>query len=933
MAYLTVKNGYQQIEESDLVNNSNENLIEFLESWKNRKTVTSGSIFQECKISICDDQPKERKDLVGTPGNSVPQGNQSVSYVHDCSQTSAVNRVESHQSSLSDENLPKDELSICFDYIETLAKRQQVKEKEIEVSVLRQLREKIEAITNSNMDSIPEYVADIVSTPENQILQSPLLYKFQCEQNINVMTTEIKKLTTQNTELNIELASLKQKLNDFKKSARSNESKEGRMEYLEALLENLETDNEDFRTKLKTVEEKNIVLKHDNKKLTIKVNDLRKENDYLRNTELSIKTQFDGETEKLYTKIQNLNEEISSLRNANQELKCEVFEVQSSKETDLSIIKLLEDKIENSKELLEKITNENKENKDYRAKFENKIKEYKEKLKKVTSHSEKLDEANRTLREINSELHSKLNGKESEVEDLKRKEKHRSDNSIHEKSTLNKTIDDLLKENEELKIHMERLQTTIHRFSKEKALSNSQGSSFSNDVLLQKLHNYREDNNSVHNDRNNYDDRYKGDVYTGDRYIRNISSSDFNRRARTTSSFNNYHRAIHQDVPKKNNSERYGIDGHDENIPNDSFDHNHQTVQDDVYNNHYVSNRHGRLYSTDNFTQNIFSESINCDKIKHDVYTNHVVSDVEGVYDNQEIYFGVKKGRDVYDIDTQDIFDNNSVRNSSDREIPKNIPENNHVNNRVMNGDAIHSKQVHDNKNDFSNQISRNRNNKFAAISQNSNGIKISRDWQPGLFPDQNNSGKVISRGFKFDTNQSRRQVLINQDKYDIISGSEHPFKRDTLPSDFKEDENFSHKKLNPSNNFELHRKLLSDEPKIGSEAFKYESDEIIKKYVNEKLNLEDLSKDKNLKDDVYDIIDLKSMTVSKTSLNETLFPAGNQYSTSRTNQKEESVIQASENASNFVLPTTQVGKVLYFEDHSNRAETTVDDIHSEDTK
>ena len=74
-------------------------------------------------------------------------------------------------------------------------------------------------------------------------------------------------------------------------------------------------------------------------------------------------------------------------------------------------------------------------------------------------------------------------------------------------------------------------------------------------------------------------------------------------------------------------------------------------------------------------------------------------------------------------------------------------------------------------------------------------------------------------------------------------------------------------------------------------------------------------------------------MTVSRTSLNETLFPAGNQYSTSRTNQKEESVIQASENASNFVLPTTQVEKVLYFEDHSNRAETTVDDIHSEDTK
>ena len=893
---MTVKNGYQQIEESDLVNNSNENSIEFLESWKNRKTVTSGSIFQECKISICEDQPKERKDLVGPPGNSVPQGNQRDSYVHDCSQTSAINRVESHQSSLSDENLPKDELSICFDYIETLAKRQQVKEKEIEVSVLRQLREKIEAITNNNMDSIPEYVADIVSTPENQILQSPLLYKFQCEQNINVMTTE-----------------------------------EGRMEYLEALLENLETDNEDFRTKLKTVEEKNIVLKHDNKKLTIKVNDLRKENDYLRNTELSMRTHFDSETEKLYTKIQNLNEEISSLRNANQELKCEVFEVQSSKETDLSIIQLLEDKIENSKELLEKITNENKENKDYRAKFENKIKEYKEKLKKVTSHSEKLDEANRTLREINSELHSKLNGKESEVEDLKRKEKHRSDNSIHEKSTLNKTIDDLLKENEELKIHMERLQTTIHRFSKEKALSNSQGSSFSNNVLLQKLHNYREDNNSVHNDRNNYDDRYKGDVYTGDRYIRNISSSDFNRRARTTSSFNNYHRAIHQDLPKKNNSERYGIDVHDENISNDSFDHNHQTVQDDVYNNHYVSNRHGRLYSTDNFTQNIFSESINSDKIEHDVYTNHV-SDVEGVYDNHEIYFGVKKERDMYDIDTQDIFDNNSVRNSSDREIPKNIPENNHVNNRVMNGDAIYSKQVHDNKNDFSNQISRNRNNKFAAISQNSNGIKISRDWQPGLFPDQNNSGKVISSGFKFDTNQSRRQVLINQDKYDIISGSEHPFKRDTLPSNFKEDENFSHKKLNPSNNFELHRKRLSDEPKIGSEAFKYESDEIIKKYVNEKLNLEDLSKDKNLKDDVCDI-DLKSMTISKTSLNETLFPADDQYSRSRTNQKEESVIQTSENASNFVLPTTQVGKVLYFEDHSNRAETTVDDIHSEDTK
>ena len=941
---MTVKNGYQQIEESDLVNKSNENLIEFLESWNNRKTVARGklnkkdfySIYQDCKISICEDQPKKKKDLVEPPRSSFPQGNQRLSYIHDCSETSGVNRVESHPSSLSDQNLPKDELSICFDYIETLAKRQQVKEKEIEVSVLRQLREKIETITNNSMDSIPKCVANIISTPENQVLQSPPLYKFQCEQSMNIMTAEIKKLTTQNTELNIELASLKQKLNDFKKSVRSDESTEGRMEYLESLLENLETDNEDFRTKLKTVEEENIVLKHDNKKLTIKVNDLRKENDYLRNTELSIKTQFDGETEKLYTKIQTLNEEISSLRNVNQEVKCEVFKAQISKETDLSIIKLLEDKIENSKELLEKITNENKENKDYRAKFENKSKEYKEKLKKVTSHSDKLDEANRILREINSELHSKLNGKESEVEDLKRKEKHRRDNLIHEKSTLNKTIDDLLKENEELKIQMERLKTTIHRFSKEKALSNSQGSSFSKDVLLQKSHNDREDNNSIHNKRNNYDDSYKGDVYTGGRYIRNISSSDLNRRTRTNSSFNNYHRAIHQDVPKKNISERYGINVHDKNISNDSFDHNHQTVRDDVYNNHYVGNKHGNLYSTDNFTQNMFNESINSDKIEHDVYTNHV-SDIDGVYDNHEIHFRVKKGRDKYDIDTQDIFDNNSVKNSSDREIPENILQNNHVNDHIVNGDAIYSTRVHDNENDFLNEISRNRNNKFAANSENSYGIRVSRESQPVVFPDQNSSEKFISRGFKFDTNQSTRQVLINQDKYDIISGNEHSFKRDILPSSFKEDENLttSSKKLNPTNNFELHRKRLSDEGKVGSEAFKYKSDEIMRKYANEKLHFEDLSKNKNLKDDVYDIVDLKSMTVSKASLNETSFPPSNQYSynRSRTNQKEESAILTNQSTSNFVLPTTQVRKVLDLEDQNNRANTNIDYINSKDTK
>ena len=852
MAYLTVKNGYQQIGESDLLNDSNENLIEFLGSWNNRKTVERRkldikyfhSIYQDCKISICEDQLKKKKDLVELPRNSFSQGNQRLSYIHDFSQTSAINRVESHQSSVSNPNFSKDELSICFDYIETLAKRQQVKEKEIEVSVLRQLREKIETITNNNMDSIPECVADIISTPENQILQSPPLYKFHCERSMNMMTAEIKKLTTQNTELNIELASLKQKLNDFKKSARSNESKEGRMEYLEALLQNLETDNEDFRTKLKTVEEENIVLKYNNKKLTINVNDLRKENDYLRNTELSIKTQFDGETEKLYTKIQKLNEEISSLRNVNQELKCEVFKVQSSKETDLSIIKLLEDKIENSKELLEKITNENIENKDYRAKFENRIKEYKEKLKKVTCHSEKLDEANRTLREINNELHSKLNSKESEVKELKRKEKHRRDNLMHEESTLKETIDDLLKENEELKIHMERMETTIHRFSKEKALSNSQGSSFSKDVLFQKSHDDREDNNYVHNKRNNFHDRYTGDVYTGGRYIRNISSSDLDRRTRINSSFNNYQRAIHQDVPKKNN---------------------------------------------------------------------------------------------MYDSDTQDIFDSNSVRNSSDREIPEKISENNHVNDHVMNGDAIHSTRVHENKNDFLNEISRNRNSKFAANSQNSYGIRISIDSQPVVFPNQNNSGKVISRGFKFDTNQSPRQVFINQDKYDMISGSEHPFKRDTLPSNFKEDENLiiSSKRLNSSNNFELHRKCLSDEAKISNEAFKYESDEIIRKYANEKLNLEDLIKDKNLKDDVYDIIDLKSMTVSKASLNETSFLAHNQYSynRSRTNQKEESSILTNENTNNFVTPTTQVRKVLDFEDQNNRTETTVDGLHSEDTK
>ena len=170
-----------------------------------------------------------------------------------------------------------------------------------------------------------------------------------------------------------------------------------------------------------------------------------------------------------------------------------------------------------------------------------------------------------------------------------------------------------------------------------------------------------------------------------------------------------------------------------------------------------------------------------------------------------------------------------------------------------------------------------------------------------------------------------------------MISGSEHSFKRDILPSNFKEDENLiiSSKRLNSSNNFELHRKCLSDEAKISNEAFKYESDEIIRKYANEKLNLEDLIKDKNLKDDVYDIIDLKSMTVSKASLNETSFLAHNQYSynRSRTNQKEESSILTNENTNNFVTPTTQVRKVLDFEDQNNRTETTVDGLHSEDTK
>lgn len=330
-----------------------------------------------------------------------------------------------------------DELSICIDMMANRMKELELEKERVKLDVIVGLRKRFESMFHSNANSgstspngmfekLNDDVYKITLTEVEKIRQEEHekmeRMKVKHDERVEVLYQDIERLTNQKADLYNELENTRRKMNKLEEGNEKLKRVESRVSYLESLLQTIERENETLKLDLQKTEDESSLLHHDIKMLKETSRDSLKRFEETSAREAKIKTLYDEEHKKFMEERKEMKDEISSLQNQIENIKMEKERVVNSKETDLSIIKHLEEKLKRQGSLLDTMSADSTKYFESNLKLEKKTAEYKQKIKKSAYGIEVVQEENRRLYEEREAAEAEKTSLKRSLNESKRRE-------------------------------------------------------------------------------------------------------------------------------------------------------------------------------------------------------------------------------------------------------------------------------------------------------------------------------------------------------------------------------------------------------------------------------------------------------------------------------------------------------------------------------
>ncbi|XP_057308981.1 myosin-13-like isoform X1 [Hydractinia symbiolongicarpus] len=430
------------------------------------------------EIKFLTEKDKAGNLVNGEPINRplVDIGNENIS-VEQISkgkkETSVHTALSVSASKIVDEQIKEgeetDNLLLYFDLMSAHIQEMKLEKERMKLDVLVALRTKLQNVYDGeSLEKIPAKFAEKINDNLCEVMIAEVMRVKEEEEakctkekegyllQIKKMSSELAELAKEKCELSVELNTYKEHLSKLKESFDKSDNLENRVVYLEDLLRSVEKENE--KLKVDTWQ-----LRKENEKVNKKVRDLDhacedscRKYDCLKMSEKTMRQTTRQEIVNLIAQNKKANDELFTVKNQKENLRLELERAKNSKETDLTIIKRLEEKLNSQKSFLQNMHEDSNKNFENNLKLESKATEYKQKLKKCVNVLEAARKENKRLSDNAHALQNEIDECRTVKHNLKMKESDLILQHAKERTELENTVNKLTENEHILK---EKLQT------------------------------------------------------------------------------------------------------------------------------------------------------------------------------------------------------------------------------------------------------------------------------------------------------------------------------------------------------------------------------------------------------------------------------------------------------------------------------------------
>ena len=408
--------GFDNVKRTSFIHNigSSLNLTAF-ENCSDRQQKIHGSV---------SDNVKNRVGLLETEFES------STNTSHEIPAEKTENFIRS--SNAINDKSEGDELGLCIDMMASRIRELELERERIKLDVIVALRKQFENVKSGEMTNLREIgfddgVCNIaigeVEKYRNVELEKQAIMKADYERKMRDLTTQLGFVEKEKIQLSVELdASKKASDSRFNEKQGKLDRVQSRVSYLESLLKTVEKDNTKLKQSVDNAETQLSKYQVEVKSLQNQLDETQQQLEVTKSTDSKMKDFYEREREKMSNKHKSAKDKLVDTENQLAYSKQENEKLLNSKETDLSIIKHLEDKLKRQGALLDTMATDSNKYFELNMKLENKAAEYKQKLKKSAYGIERTHEENKRLKKERESLETDKAQLQRALNEAKRRE-------------------------------------------------------------------------------------------------------------------------------------------------------------------------------------------------------------------------------------------------------------------------------------------------------------------------------------------------------------------------------------------------------------------------------------------------------------------------------------------------------------------------------
>ena len=337
---------------------------------------------------------------------------------------------EQQQQQQQVDNGTSDELGLCIDLMAARIRELELERERVKLDVILALRKQFENIQNRNgsrenlrdiflNDSVCNIAVDEVEKCRSVELEKQSEMKAEYESKIHDLTARLSSLESENGNLSDSRKTNASRLDD---TLGKLDRVQSRVSYLESLLRTVEKDNVKLKDNAEETETHLSACRSENTSLRTQLEETTHQLEVAASTDSKMKEFYEREREKMGREHKSLQDQLADTTTQLANSRQDAEKLLNSKETDISIIKHLEEKLKQQGSLLDNMSTDSTKYFELNMKLESKVTEYKQKLKKSAFGIESTHEENKRLKKERDLLENDKSALQRELSETKRRE-------------------------------------------------------------------------------------------------------------------------------------------------------------------------------------------------------------------------------------------------------------------------------------------------------------------------------------------------------------------------------------------------------------------------------------------------------------------------------------------------------------------------------